>query len=198
MTNPAHPDMAWHLRRLLEAVKEVACGLEGRWGWLAGPIALLARMWTRRERREAAAAMQAVQGMLEGFLGLIEDFRAGRLVAENAPEEKERPAIDEVAAGQISAPALETPAAPIVGVPASDGGAGAAIEGVRACAFVDKMAHSAAGAVLPGQRLGPGICRDDEEKQCDQMGTAIGEVAPPRVSALSAAGSATSIAHPAA
>ena len=41
MTNPAHPDMAWHLRRLLEAVKEAACGLEGRWGWLGAPMALL-------------------------------------------------------------------------------------------------------------------------------------------------------------
>src|SRR4051812_4058095 len=41
MTNPAHPDMAWHLRRLLEAVKAAACGLDGRWGWLAGPMLLL-------------------------------------------------------------------------------------------------------------------------------------------------------------
>src|SRR6516225_8810483 len=90
MTNPAadpsHPDMAWHLRRLLEAVKGAACALEGRWGWLAGPLALLLRIWTRRERREAAEAMATVQGLLEAFLGLLEDFRAGRLVAESGPE----------------------------------------------------------------------------------------------------------------
>jgi hypothetical protein len=51
---------------------------------------MLLVMWvrTRRERREAAAAMAAVQGLLEAFLGLVEaflglveDFRAGRLVA---------------------------------------------------------------------------------------------------------------------
>jgi hypothetical protein len=88
MSKPApQPDMAWHLRRLLEAVKEAACGLEGRWGWLAGPIALLARLWTRRERREAAEAMQAVQGMLEAFLTLIEEFRAGRLAPPDAVPE---------------------------------------------------------------------------------------------------------------
>ena len=201
MTHPAdptHPDMAWHLRRLLEAVKEAACGLEGRWGWLAGPMALLAWMWTRRQRREAAEAMQAVQGMLAAFLGLIEDFRAGRLVAENAPEEKERPATDGVVAGPISAPALATPAASVIDVPARAGGGAAAIEGARACAFLNKMAGSAAGVAWPGQRLGPGFRRDDEEQQCDQMGIAIGDVAPPWASAPSAVGSATSIAHPAA
>jgi hypothetical protein len=74
--------MAWHLRRLLEAVKEAACGLEGRWGWLGAPMALLTWFRTRRERREAAEAMQAVQGLLEAFLGLLDDFRAGRLAAE--------------------------------------------------------------------------------------------------------------------
>jgi hypothetical protein len=89
MTHPAHPDMAWLLRRLLETVNEAACGLEGRWRWLAGPLALLTGMRTRRERREAAEAMQAVQGMLQGFLTLLEDFRAGRLVpvAPSACEE---------------------------------------------------------------------------------------------------------------
>src|SRR6185369_11179583 len=89
MTTPAHPDMAWHLRRLLEAVKEAACGLEGRWRWLAGPLALLTRMLTRRERREAAEAMAAVQGMLQGFLTLLEDFRAGRLQPEVVEESEE-------------------------------------------------------------------------------------------------------------
>ena len=76
--------MAWHLRRLLEAVKE-ACGREGRRGWLTVPMTLLMWLRTRRERQEAAAAMAAVQGLLGAFIGLIEDFRAGRLVAENVP-----------------------------------------------------------------------------------------------------------------
>src|SRR6516165_294474 len=88
MTKPTpQPDMAWHLRRLLEAVKEAACGLEGRWGWLAGPLAPLMRICTWRERREAAEAMRAVQGRVEAFLGLLEDFRAGRLATENATQE---------------------------------------------------------------------------------------------------------------
>ena len=93
MSKPApQPDMAWHLRRLLEAVKEAACGLEGRWGWLAGPIALVAWMWTRKERREAAEAMAAVQGMLQAFLGLIEDFGPGRLIPQSAAQEDAAPA----------------------------------------------------------------------------------------------------------
>jgi len=82
MTTPApQPDLAWHLRRLLEAVKGT-CGQNGGWKWLTGPLALVMSLWTRRERREAAEAMAAVQGVLEGFIGLLEDFRAGRLVAE--------------------------------------------------------------------------------------------------------------------
>ena len=92
MTSSARPetDMAWHLRRLLEAVKE-ACGQNGRWKWLTGPLALLTWMRTRRERREVAEAMQAVQGLLEAFLGLLEDFRAGRLAAENTVQVDEEP-----------------------------------------------------------------------------------------------------------
>ena len=88
MTSSARPetDMAWHLRRLLEVVKE-GCGLEGRWRWLTGPLALLTWIRTRRERREAAEALLAFQGLVEAFLGLLEDFRAGRLVAENAEGE---------------------------------------------------------------------------------------------------------------
>jgi len=93
MTTPAHPDMAWLLHRLLETVKEAACGLEGRWRWLGGPLALLTWMRTRRERREAAEAMAAVQEMLQGFLTLLEEFRAGRLNAEDAPQEEAAPVL---------------------------------------------------------------------------------------------------------
>jgi hypothetical protein len=87
MSNAAPPpDMAWHLRHLLEAVREAACGLEGRWKWLTGPLALLTRFWTRRERKEAAQAMAAMQGLVQGFLTLLEDFRAGRLPECAKPE----------------------------------------------------------------------------------------------------------------
>jgi len=89
MSTPApQPDMAWHLRRLLEAVKD-ACGLEGRWRWLTGPLALVAWVWTRRERQEAAVAMTAFRGMVETLLGIVEDFRAGRLVPECAVANEE-------------------------------------------------------------------------------------------------------------
>jgi hypothetical protein len=89
MANPAapQPDLAWHLRRLLEAVKD-ACGLEGRWRWLTGPMLLWAWMRTRRERREAAEMMAAFQGLLETLLGAVEDFRAGRLKPEVGEEEE--------------------------------------------------------------------------------------------------------------
>src|SRR5690349_11649240 len=82
----AHTDLTCHLHRLLEVVKGTACALEGRWRWLARPMALVVWVLTRRERREAAETMRAMQGMLEAFLAMFEDFRAGRLVAESAPE----------------------------------------------------------------------------------------------------------------
>ena len=83
--NPTHPDLAYHLRRLIETVKG-ACAEERRWGWLAGSVALLTWLRTRRERREAAMAMEAVKGLLEGLLGLLEDFRAGKLPTQTTPE----------------------------------------------------------------------------------------------------------------
>ena len=104
MTKPApQPDMAWCLRRLLEAVREAACGLEeGRWRWLAGPMALLTWFRARRERREAAEAMQAVQGLLQGFLTLLEDFRAGRLPEQNVPQAVD--AAERDAVGAVACP----------------------------------------------------------------------------------------------
>ena len=61
MTNPAHPDLAWHLRRLLETVKG-ACGSKGRLGWLTTPMALFLGMRPRRERRAAAERVKAEAG----------------------------------------------------------------------------------------------------------------------------------------
>jgi hypothetical protein len=88
--NPTHPDLAYHLRRLLEVVKG-ACAEEGRWGWLAGPVALLTWIRTRRERREAAMAMEAVKGLVEALLGLLEDFRAGKLPTQTTPDPPPQP-----------------------------------------------------------------------------------------------------------
>ena len=82
---PTLPDLAYHLRSLLEAVKE-ACAEKGRWGWLAAPVALLTWIRTRRERREREVAVEQFKGLLEGLLGLLEDFRAGKLTAETPPE----------------------------------------------------------------------------------------------------------------
>jgi hypothetical protein len=45
---------------------------------------LLAWIRTRRERREAELALEAVQGMIGALLGLVEDYRAGKLGAVGA------------------------------------------------------------------------------------------------------------------
>jgi hypothetical protein len=134
--------MAWHLRRLLEAVKEAACGLEGRWRWLTGPLMLLTWIRTRRERREAAEAMRAVQGMLEAFLGLLEDFRAGRL-AEGAPEVDEAA---DAAKGRDCAVAYPSPSR-CAGPSLSRKGRG--IEGADGADGAVAPATSAAGHVGP-------------------------------------------------
>jgi hypothetical protein len=83
--NPAHPDLADHLRRLLEVVGE-ACAAEGRRGWLAGPLALLLWIRTWRERREAAMVLEQFKALTEAFLVLLEDFRAGKLAAAATAE----------------------------------------------------------------------------------------------------------------
>ena len=142
MTKPTpQPDMAWHLRRLLEAVKEAACGLEGRWRWLAGPLALLMRICTRRERREAAEAMRAVQGLLEAFLGLLEDFRAGRLKPEvDAEAEENRP--DSAVACPASSHSVGPHRARAMGTPV--GGRG--IRGGVECAVAAPRSQLALGA----------------------------------------------------
>ena len=184
MTNPApQPDMAWHLRRLLEAVKEAACGLEGRLRWLTGPLALLTWLRTRRERREAAEAMQAVQGLLEAFLGLLEDFRVGRLATE----------ANETATGRDGAVAPPPPLpSPVKGEgeeaptpaqsPIEGEGEGAlACEIQRPARNVSPPRFSAPSAVVPAAltvqfpgmtgtgvlaaRLGSGVRRNDEQNQ---------------------------------
>ena len=86
--NSALPDLACHLRRLLEAVKD-ACGVEGRRGWLAAPMALLMWIRTRRARKEAAMALEQFKALMEQLLVLLEDFRAGKLNAPATPEAHE-------------------------------------------------------------------------------------------------------------
>jgi len=70
-----------HYRRFLEAVK-AACCLERRWGLLAGPMALLTLVRSRRARREAAEGLAAaLDALMQGIVLVLEEFRAGRLVA---------------------------------------------------------------------------------------------------------------------
>jgi hypothetical protein len=82
---PTLPNLADHLRRLLEAVQD-ACGMGRRRGLLAGPMALLMWICTRRMRKEIEAAAKQFAAMMERLLVLLEDFRAGKLTAPNAPE----------------------------------------------------------------------------------------------------------------
>jgi hypothetical protein len=153
----AHSDLTWHLRRLLEAVKGTACALEGRWRWLAAPMALVAWVLTRRERREAAAAMAQFQGMLEAFLGLLEDFRAGRL-PECAPPEVDEEREEEGPATPALPRCAEYPA------PCADSAAGP----------LQSRDHGRSG-VLPS---GPEAA---EPLACERP--PIAEVVPPRFSA---------------
>jgi hypothetical protein len=78
------PSLADHCRRLLAAVKD-ACAPERRPGLLAGPIALLHWIRTRRMLREAVAALEHFKALMEQLLVLLEDFRAGKLNGPDAP-----------------------------------------------------------------------------------------------------------------
>ncbi len=84
------PDLADQFRRLLTVVTGALCA-ERRWGWLGGPMALLAWLRERRERREAAAMLEAFKGFIEQFLALLEEHRAGKLGADDAPQVGEAP-----------------------------------------------------------------------------------------------------------
>ena len=75
------PDLADRTRCLLAAVTG-ALRAERRWG----PMALLAWLRTRRQRREAAAALAEFKALTEAFLLLVEQFRAGKLAAQEAPD----------------------------------------------------------------------------------------------------------------
>jgi hypothetical protein len=77
---PTAHNLADPFRRLLEAVKE-ALRADGRRGWLAGPLALLMWISTRRMRKEIEAAAKQFVAMLEQLVVLLDDFRAGRLTA---------------------------------------------------------------------------------------------------------------------
>jgi hypothetical protein len=72
-------------RRLLEAVKG-SFGLERRRGLLAGPMTLLLWLRTRWMRREIEAAATQFVRLMEQFLALLEDYRAGKLPAPPTPE----------------------------------------------------------------------------------------------------------------
>jgi len=74
-------------RCLLEAVTG-ACEREKRWGLLAGPMALLMWFRTRRERKEAAAAMEQIKGLLTEFVALLEEAKARKADAAAAPAEE--------------------------------------------------------------------------------------------------------------
>jgi hypothetical protein len=85
---PDFPDLADHFRRLFEALKE-AWGAEGRRGVLAGPVALLIWIRTRRLRKEAEAWLEQFRVLMEQLVVLLEQFRAGTLNAANAPPVRE-------------------------------------------------------------------------------------------------------------
>ena len=76
--NEAHsrPDLADQLRRLLATVTG-ALRAEGWRGWLGGAMALVTWIRTRRERREAAAALEQFKGLIEAFLVLLEEYPGG-------------------------------------------------------------------------------------------------------------------------
>jgi hypothetical protein len=85
METTAAASLTDQFRRLIEAVKG-AFGLERRRGLLAGPMAPLFWLRARRMRREAEAAAKQFVVMMEQFLVLLKDFRAGKLTAPAAPE----------------------------------------------------------------------------------------------------------------
>ncbi len=64
--------------------------MEGRRGWLAGPMALLGWIRARRERREREAALEQFGALVEAFVMLLEDFRAGRLPMQDEGSEPKR------------------------------------------------------------------------------------------------------------
>jgi hypothetical protein len=83
------PDLADRFRCLLNAVTGALCSERRWWGWLGGPMALLVWMRTRRMRREAAAMLEQFKALIERLLALLEEHRAGKLTAANAPQVSE-------------------------------------------------------------------------------------------------------------
>jgi hypothetical protein len=78
------PSLADRFRSLLEAVKE-GCAREKQWGLLAGPMALVTWIRTRRERKEAAAVMEQVKTLLEEFVALLKEVAAAEAGEPDAP-----------------------------------------------------------------------------------------------------------------
>ena len=81
-SNP--PNLADRFRSLLEEVKG-ALG-ERRRGLLGGPLALLMWIRTRRERKEAEAALEQVKALLQAFVALLEELQAGKAADAPTPE----------------------------------------------------------------------------------------------------------------
>ena len=80
MKTPSAPSLTDRCRGLLEAVLG-ACGLEQGRGLLAGPLALLMWIRTRRLRKEAAAFAEHFRVLMEQLLALLEAYQAGKLPA---------------------------------------------------------------------------------------------------------------------
>ena len=78
------PNLADRFRSLLEGLMG-ALDRERR-GWFGGPLALLMWIRTRRERKEAEAALEQVKAMLGQFVVLLQELQAASPVGPTTPE----------------------------------------------------------------------------------------------------------------
>jgi hypothetical protein len=109
---------AWFFDGLCRAIESEAAkrGIEsdscaeGRWGWLAAPVALLTRMLARRRRKEAELAAEQVRMLMEQFVALLKQAEEEREAApptEQGCDILEMPAViptDNTAPLRFSAP----------------------------------------------------------------------------------------------
>jgi hypothetical protein len=154
--NSALPDLAHCLGRLLETVKE-ACGVEVRRGWLAGPMALLIWVRTRRERKERAAALEAFKALLEEFLAVLKEVAAGTIPAEPEPEVAQEQPTDGVAAMRVSTCFAVAP----IGEFANIGVVHMTARWIPACGVVVQFPRHSFGEHSCAPRLDSGLRRND-------------------------------------